>query len=421
MAPIVRRSLTAALAGSAAILAGAAQAQVYDPQYPPPPGYAPPPNGPGYGQAPYEQAGVSISVNFAPPPLPVYDQPPPPGPDFIWQPGYWAWDEDDGDYFWVPGAWIEAPEPGLLWTPAWWGFDDGVYVFHEGYWGPEVGWYGGVDYGCGYWGHGYEGGYWRGDHFFYNSLVNNVAGIIAERLFEGGHHDNDDWRRGREWNGDRGGWNGQQRWRASFNGPGGVQDQPQRQELAADQQRRFAPTAAQMQHAQAAMRQPNFRAGVNNGAPPVAATVQAGQFRGPGVVGAAAAGAGFQPRVQNRQPGMGGQPFAPRRNAPAYQPPQQPFNAPAYQPPQQRFNAPAYQPPQQRFNAPASQPPQQRFNAPAYQPPQQRFQAPAYQPPRPAPPQGYAPVPRYQPPAARQPAPPAQRKAPPPKDDKRPN
>ena len=63
------------------------------------------------------QAYIGISVTIAPPELPVYEQPPIPGPGYMWTPGYWAWDEDEGDYYWVPGAWVSAPEPGLLWTP----------------------------------------------------------------------------------------------------------------------------------------------------------------------------------------------------------------------------------------------------------------------------------------------------------------
>ena len=50
----------------------------------------------------------------------------------------------------------------LLWTPGYWDWDDGLYIWHEGYWGPEVGFYGGVDYGFGYPGVGFYGGYWHG-------------------------------------------------------------------------------------------------------------------------------------------------------------------------------------------------------------------------------------------------------------------
>jgi WXXGXW repeat (2 copies) len=82
------------------------------------------------------QIGVAISVDVEPPPLPVYDQPPIPDTGYLWVTGYWAWDDDAG-YYWVPGTWVLPPEPALLWTPGYWGWNDGVYVFHEGYWGPR--------------------------------------------------------------------------------------------------------------------------------------------------------------------------------------------------------------------------------------------------------------------------------------------
>src|SRR5208337_4672249 len=49
------------------------------------------------------QADVVIAASMAPPPLPVYSQPPIPGVGFIWIPGYWAWDGQE--YYWVPGYW----------------------------------------------------------------------------------------------------------------------------------------------------------------------------------------------------------------------------------------------------------------------------------------------------------------------------
>ncbi|MEW9624879.1 YXWGXW repeat-containing protein [Rhodanobacter geophilus] len=122
-------------------------------------------------------AGVFVSVRVAPPPLPVYVQPPIPGPGYIWTPGYWAW--GDGGYYWVPGAWVLAPFVGALWTPGYWGWSGGVYIFHAGYWGRHVGFYGGINYGYGYGGHGYDGGYWRGGGFYYNRSVNHVTNNIT--------------------------------------------------------------------------------------------------------------------------------------------------------------------------------------------------------------------------------------------------
>ena len=80
----------------------------------------------------------------------------------MWMPGYWAYDQDQGDYYWVPGSWVEAPRRGLLWTPPYWGWYGGHYRFHRGYWGRHVGYYGGVNYGYGYGGIGFAGGEWRG-------------------------------------------------------------------------------------------------------------------------------------------------------------------------------------------------------------------------------------------------------------------
>ncbi len=66
------------------------------------------------------------------------------------------------------------PYEGALWTPGWWGFNDGHYFFFAGYWGPYIGYYGGINYGFGYIGRGYEGGYWRGGRFQYNNSFNVI-------------------------------------------------------------------------------------------------------------------------------------------------------------------------------------------------------------------------------------------------------
>ena len=106
-------------------------------------------------------AQVDISVGFAPPVLPVYQQPPCPVEGYLWTPGYWGYGYDAGDYYWVPGAWVAPPSVGVLWTPPWWGWNNGVYAFNQGYWGPTVGYYGGINYGYGYNGNGYWGGRWE--------------------------------------------------------------------------------------------------------------------------------------------------------------------------------------------------------------------------------------------------------------------
>jgi hypothetical protein len=127
-------------------------------------------------------AGVFVSVGFAPPMLPVYDQPPCPEEGLMWMPGYWAY--GDEGYFWVPGTWVPAPYEGALWTPPYWGWSEGIYVFHPGYWGQHVGYYGGVNYGYGYMGVGFAGGMWRGHDFVYNRAVMRVDDRYVHNTYE---------------------------------------------------------------------------------------------------------------------------------------------------------------------------------------------------------------------------------------------
>jgi len=172
--------------------------------------------------------GIGVSVRVAPPALQVYELPAIPGPGYLWTPGYWAY---ASDYYWVPGVWIEPPSVGVLWTPPYWGFADGAYAFHAGYWGPHVGFYGGINYGFGYSGSGFAGGRWEGGHFAYNRAVytninvNIIHNTYNERVVESR-------------NGSR----------ASFNGPGGVNARPTREEEAAEHERHVPATAQQEQH-----------------------------------------------------------------------------------------------------------------------------------------------------------------------------
>src|SRR5271165_229899 len=126
-----------------------------------------------FSHSAFAQIGVGISVNFGPPALPVYEQPICPAEGYLWTPGYWAFDPLYG-YYWVPGTWVLAPQVGFLWTPGYWGWGGAAFFFHQGYWGPHVGFYGGINYGFGYGGVGYEGGRWENNHFYYNTSVNHI-------------------------------------------------------------------------------------------------------------------------------------------------------------------------------------------------------------------------------------------------------
>jgi hypothetical protein len=227
---------------------------------------------------------VGVSINLAPPELPVYEQPEVPGPGYIWAPGYWAWG-DDG-YFWVPGTWVLAPQPGYLWTPGYWAFVDGGYFFHEGYWGPHVGFYGGVNYGYGYGGRGYEGGYWNHGAFYYNRSVNHIGNNVQiTNVYN------------------KTVINNVSVTRVSYNGGGGVHVQPTPQELAVQHEHHLAPTGGQIEHVHSAATNPAFQAKVNHGMPAVGATprVEAAGPRDTARPGAAPQARTDRPAAQSQQ------------------------------------------------------------------------------------------------------------------------
>src|SRR5271155_3421473 len=227
-----------------------------------------------FSHAAFAQIGIGISVNFGPPPIPVYEQPICPADGYLWTPGYWAYDPDYG-YYWVPGTWVEAPQVGFLWTPGYWGWGGNAFFFHEGYWGPRVGFYGGINYGFGYGGVGYEGGRWDGGHFSYNTYVNRVNTTIIHNTYNttvtniSVTH-------------------------VSYNGgSGGVEARPTSQEQSYANEHHVAPVAAQTQHVQEARSNPELRATANQGKPPIAATAKPGDFK-TGVVASKQAGGEYK-------------------------------------------------------------------------------------------------------------------------------
>jgi hypothetical protein len=212
--------------------------------------------------------GVGISVRIGPPALPVYAQPICPGPGYLWTPGYWAWN-DDGGYYWVPGTWVVAPV-GMLWTPGYWGWGGGLYAWHPGYWGRHIGFYGGINYGFGYGGVGFFGGEWRGGAFFYNrSVVNvnvtNVTNVYNRTVVVNNVH-------------------------TSFNGPGGIERSPSREEEEYGREQHTAALSSQAEHEHMASQNRQNFASENHGRPAIAATARPGEFSGHDVVKAKAAG-----------------------------------------------------------------------------------------------------------------------------------
>jgi WXXGXW repeat (2 copies) len=227
---------------------------------------------------------LRISVSFGPPALPIYEQPLCPGDGYIWTPGYWAWSDDDDDYYWVPGTWVLAPEVGYLWTPPYWAWNDGAFVFYDGYWGPHVGFYGGIHYGFGYFGEGFEGGRWDNGRFFYNRSVTNVNITNVHNVYNTTVVNNT-----------------RNVTRISYNGGnGGISARPTPQDLAAARDRHLPPPPIQTQHVQAARSNRELLASANHGKPPVAATARPGAFSGREAVPARQAGAPYNPPANRR-------------------------------------------------------------------------------------------------------------------------
>jgi hypothetical protein len=158
----------------------------------------------------------------------------------------------------------------VLWTPGYWGFVGAVYVFHGGYWGPHIGFYGGVNYGFGYGGSGYVGGRWVGNSFAYNRSVTNITNVtVIHNTYNETVVNNVTVNK------------------VSYNGgAGGVSAVPTAQERQAQQEPHIAPTPIQRQHIQEAAKNPALFAKANGGRPAIAATPRPAVFNAPGVVGA---------------------------------------------------------------------------------------------------------------------------------------
>ncbi len=196
-------------------------------------------------------AAVFISVGFAPPPLPVYEQPLCPEPGLMWVPGYWAY--GPYGYYWVPGEWVPAPYAGALWTPGYWGWSSGLYVWYPGYWGRHVGYYGGVNYGFGYFGIGFVGGMWRGGVFDYNTAVMRVGSNIHSTYMDRAIVSRYTVARGS---------------RVAFSGgPGGIRHLPNSEERMAGREQHMGPTSFQTQRMNAAMQDRSSSFNVNHGRP----------------------------------------------------------------------------------------------------------------------------------------------------------
>ncbi len=147
--------------------------------------------------------------------------------------------------------------------------------------GRHVGFYGGINYGFGYFGAGFVGGRWDGGHFFYNRSVANVNVTNIHNVYNTTVINNTTINR------------------VSYNGGnGGINARPTAEEEAAGRERHVGPVAAQTEHVNAARSNPQLRADMNHGKPPIAATARPGEFSGRGVEQAKEAGAPYRPGAE---------------------------------------------------------------------------------------------------------------------------
>ena len=131
-------------------------------------------------------------------------------------------------------------------------------MWHAGYWGPHVGFYGGVNYGGGYNGAGFVGGRWNGGAYVVERNVINAPIVAVSASFNGG--------------------------------PGGVVASATAEQMAFAHENHMPPTSMQVQHINSAGQNPQLAASFNHGKPSIAATARAGDFTH-GVIAAREAGA----------------------------------------------------------------------------------------------------------------------------------
>ena len=263
------------------------------------------------------QAGVDlnqpvdadVAADTPPPAMPDYEQPECPSDGYLWQPGYWAYAPGRSDYYWVPGAWVAPPTVGVLWTPPYWGYEGNRYVFHIGYWGDHIGFYGGINYGYGYGGHGYYGGEWHEGHFRYNTAVVRVNTTVIHNTYV-----------------NRTVINVTVNNRSSFNGGrGGVAAKPTSEEIVATHEHHLKPTPEQNGNQLAARGNPQqFTKGNPGGKPANLATPKVTPFHpqnnggnrggkpnGPGNNPGRPTGQGANPNKPTGPAGLGNNPGKP--------------------------------------------------------------------------------------------------------------
>ncbi|MCX5643498.1 MAG: hypothetical protein NTZ17_02260 [Phycisphaerae bacterium] len=81
------------------------------------------------------QAGLVVPDQ---PPAKIEEVPPvdrPQGAQFVWVPGYWAWDAGRNGYLWVSACWRAAPA-NMYWVPGYWAKVPEGWEWVAGFWAP---------------------------------------------------------------------------------------------------------------------------------------------------------------------------------------------------------------------------------------------------------------------------------------------
>jgi hypothetical protein len=79
------------------------------------------------------QAGI---ISPEEPPADIIEDPAaekPKGSEYVWIPGYWAWDTERKDYVWVSGCW-RVPPVGMSWIPGYWNKVQQGWQWVAGFW-----------------------------------------------------------------------------------------------------------------------------------------------------------------------------------------------------------------------------------------------------------------------------------------------
>ncbi len=82
----------------------------------------------------FAQFALGIAIGL-PPPVAVFEAPPPPRVGYVYAPGYWAWHGDR--HIWIGGRWI-LQRPGHYWVADRWEPVAGRWRLVQGHWAPHA-------------------------------------------------------------------------------------------------------------------------------------------------------------------------------------------------------------------------------------------------------------------------------------------